>query len=135
VPGTKSFMEKTNLQITPKNKCRGKIINLQNHKTIPYFCWSCGHYAERIGKNCNCCGYQITRKDQKLLQIKTRLDEIVARKTEPEYRFYTQSRCFWIKQSDLDQYQNLPNIEKQEKYYWFIQDLLNHERLTWVLRL
>jgi hypothetical protein len=57
------------------------------------------------------------------------------RPVEAEFRFYTEGRCFWIRQKDLEEYYNLKNIEKQEKYYWFIKNLVDNDRLTWVLRL
>jgi hypothetical protein len=99
------------------------------------FCWSCGHYAERILRNCACCNFQITRKDAKLKAIKDRLDEVARGTTEPEFRFYTEKRCFWIKSKDLEEYRALNGQVRQEKYYWFIKTLLENDRLTWVLRL
>ena len=129
------FMERTSLKTIPKNSCQGKVISLQSHKITPEFCWSCGHYAEKIGKNCACCSRQITRKDEKIKKIKDRLDDLCTKQAEPEFRFYTEARCFWIKQKDLQEYKDLSNIDKQEKYYWYIKNLVDNDRLTWVLRL
>jgi hypothetical protein len=129
-------MEKTNLKTTPAaNECRGRIIRANDRRIEPFFCWSCGHYAERRERNCACCNFQITRKDAKLKAIKDRLDQVASGTTEPEFRFYTEQRCFWIKAKDLQEYQALAGQVRQEKYYWFIKTLLENDRLTWVLRL
>ena len=99
-------------------------------------CWFCGHYAKTVDNHCMCC-YRITtrpKKHQKILDIKRKLDDIIENNVEPEYRFYVTNWCCFIKKSDLDEYQKLPNVEKHDRYYHWINSKFDSDKIARVFR-
>ena len=102
------------------------------------YCWTCGHYAQADGRTCLCCGEQIVQReriyDKKIREVKNEIDNILKEKIEPEFRFRIQGWVCWIKLSDLEDYQNLKDIQKPDKYYFFLKGLIENENIARVVR-
>ena len=60
-------------------------------------------------------------EDKELLALKNHFDDCVAGSKEPEYRLYTVSYIYWVKESTLKEYNNLKSSDKFEKYHFFIK--------------
>lgn len=110
--------------------CQNKIAKFR--KRTSQMCWFCGHYATSMDNHCDCCKGIITRpkKHDKILDIKTELDNIVKNDPDPEFRFYVKGWCCFIKKSDLIEYQKLDTIDKRDKYYHWIKSKIDNDEIA-----
>lgn len=129
--GIRYSMETRNLQITIK--CKNKKSRI-TERDIAY-CWTCGHHAKLIDNRCGCCYKQISKpkKGEKYLEIKNELDLIIKNRTEPEFRFYIEGWVCWIREKDLKEFAELPNMDKSDRYFHFIKSLIESDKIARVI--
>ncbi len=110
--------------------CQNKIVSSRGKDNE--ICWTCGHYSKVIDNRCLCCYGTLTRpkKHEQILDIKLQLDDIINNPAEPQYQFYIKNWCCWIKKSDLDEYRNLPKVEKKDRYYHFLKSKLENDSIV-----
>ena len=110
--------------------CQKKIAKFRKRNTV--FCWFCGHFATSMNNRCDCCKGIITRpkKHEKMLDIKTEIDNIIENNIEPELKFYIKGWCCWIKKSDIIEYQKLKTSQKSDKYYHWIKSKIDNDEIA-----
>ena len=95
----------------------------KNHR-LAKMCWTCGHHANIIEGKCECCNNMVRKhEDKELLALFQHFNDCIAGSKEPEYRLYTVSYIYWLKESALTDFNKLKSSDKFEKYHFFIKKL------------
>lgn len=112
-----------------------RVVKRVGSKKDIMMCWSCGHWSKIIDGRCDCCHLTVRQRSREdVEEVMINIKECLDGNKEPEYRFYTSNRVYWIKKGILEEFNNLESSSKSEKYYHWILNAVETGKITNIIR-